>query len=258
MEELGDPQAGSGQQAPMPVAPPATADALRAMKLRSAWNGAAVWFFMIAGLTVANGVFWYLNTDTRMVLGLVSTRLATGLIIGLGTLGLIIEGVLVVGAAAVVAVLGFFVRKQRMGALIAGIAILVADTIVFVAAAGTGNFIDIALRVFAISVLVGSVRLIRAGGEVPKAIAPSRGGSLVAGYLALAGAAAFLCADAFLVVNDLSFARDYGAPGTGSWGLSFTIYGLAAGVALCLLWVGLRVLHGLRKSREAADTFPVG
>jgi hypothetical protein len=140
------------------------------------------------------------------------------------------------------------VRGQRAWALLTGVGLIAADLVLYVAFMGFGGFIDIGLRVFAIAALLGTYRVIGNGGEVPAPRPPSKVGSAVAGYLALAAALVVLGGVARLAVGDLAMFQQYGAPSSGSWGLAAAIYGIGLGVCGCFAWIGIRVL----RSRKAA------
>lgn len=230
----------------------APGDEVRLFKLRSQWNGASVWFFMIAGLTIANWLLWLTSSDTRMVLGLISTRLPIRFLGGLGMLGFVIEAAAVLVAAVGFALLGVLVRKQRIWALLTGVGLVAVDLAIFLVFVGFGSMFDIGLRLFAIATLVGSYRVIRNGGDVPGPSPASKIGSAVAGYLALAAALAVLGGVAWLALEDVAMFQQYGAPTSGSWGLASALYGIGVGICGCLAWIGIRMLRS-RKPAAAVE-----
>lgn len=234
------------EQAPVPQ------QDLVAYKLKNQWNGAALWFFMIGGFTALNFVLWFFEVDRHMVLSLFSTWLPLALLGGTGTFGLIVEAAVVLIAAATFGVLGYYVRKQETWALWAGFAIFAADLVVFLIFNGFSSIIDLMLRVFALASIIGSYRTIRNGGEplLQQTPTPSPIGSRFAAYVSFALAGLFFAGGAWLAMRDFAMAAEYGAPGTGDWGLSYVLYGICLGLVACMSWVGVRMLRALKKGQQ--------
>jgi hypothetical protein len=138
------------------VASLAADEAVRAHKLTSQLNGATMWLAMIGGFTLFNAVEWLTHQNTRMVIGLIATRLLTFQIVDAGDVGRTIELLAAVSAAFVFCALALLVYKRQMWALVAGTVLYAADFVLFLAVVGTRDVMGLVFHALAVGALLGA------------------------------------------------------------------------------------------------------
>lgn len=193
----------------------AATEAAVAMKfaMRRQLNATAGWLFGIAAFTAANAFLWLTQSNVRMVVGLISTRLFIRFT-GTSPVGEAAETAAVLAAAGVFVVLGLFARQGKTWAIWTGVGIYGADLAVYLAVLGTSNVISLGIRAVALVALVRGGLAIKAlrEGRIPAASlmesAPSQQLSWKRlGLIALATVGGFVLMIVGLVVAIVLFAK---------------------------------------------------
>jgi len=91
-------------------------------------RSAARWFWWIAGLSLVNMVLFYAGSQTTFVIGLAMTTIASAMSAGSLPVAIVLAGLTIAFYFAA----GFYAQQQKLWAFYLGLAVNVADGLIYV------------------------------------------------------------------------------------------------------------------------------
>jgi hypothetical protein len=115
------------------------------------------WLFWIAGLSLVNLVLGFTGNPLRFAVGLTFTELVLGVGMAFAPIGTIVASCMNVALLGAFGGMGWFARKGALWALIIGVAVMAADSLLTVVLLQGEGVLSIVIHVVAIYFLVNAI-----------------------------------------------------------------------------------------------------